>query len=54
MLSFLGKSIYYLTESDHLFDKEKIYFEAGAINADGNTWGEYFLKKLRLRRDDYQ
>ena len=31
-----------------------MYFEAGAINADGNTWNEYFLKKLRLRRGEYQ
>ena len=54
MLSFLGKSKYYLTYNDHLFDKENIYFEAGAINADENTWGEYSPKKLRLRRDEYQ
>ena len=47
MVSFLGKSRYYLTENDHFFDKEKTYFEAGAINADGNTSGEYFLKRLR-------
>ena len=31
MLSFLGKNKYYLTSSDHFFDKEKIYFEAGRI-----------------------
>ena len=33
------------------FDKQKIYFEAEGINPDRNTWGEYFLKKIRLRRD---
>ena len=27
-----------------MFDKGNIHFEAGAINTDGNTWGEYFLK----------
>ena len=46
MLNFLDSSNY-LTENDHFFDKEKTYFEAGAINADGNTSGEYFLKRLR-------
>ena len=39
-------------ESNRFFDKEKIYSQTGAINADGNTWGEYFLKTLRLRTDD--
>ena len=52
IVSFLGKSRYYLTENDHFLDKEKIYFEAGAINADRNTSGEYFLKKRRLRRGE--
>ena len=42
-LFFLEKSRC-LTYNDHLFDKGNIHFEAGAINTDGNTWGEYFLK----------
>ena len=37
MLSFLGRSKYYLTQNDYFFDKEKIYFEAEAVNVDGNT-----------------
>ena len=49
MVSFLGKSRHYITENDHFSDKEKIYFEVGAIDADGNTSVEYLLKKLRLR-----
>ena len=52
MFSFLGKSKYYLTQNDHLFGKEKIYFEAGRIFE--KAWEEYFLNKLRLRRDNYQ
>ena len=28
-----------------LFNKENICFNAGTINTDGNTSGEYFLKK---------
>ena len=30
-ISWIGAIIY------HFFDKEKTYFESGAINADGNT-----------------
>ena len=30
--------------SNCFIDKEKTYFEVGAINTDRNTWGEYFLK----------
>ena len=30
--------------ANELFNKEKTYLEEGAINTDGNTWGEYFLK----------
>ena len=36
MLNVLDSSNY-LTENDHFFDKEKIYFEAGATNTDENT-----------------
>ena len=52
MVSFLLESRHYLTENDHFSDKEKIYFKLGAIDADGNTSGEYLLKKLRLRRGE--
>ena len=31
-----------------------IYSEAGTINIDVRILGEYFLKKLILRKDDYQ
>ena len=44
MLNFLDRSNCLLW-NDHFFDKEKIYFEAGAINTDGKTGGKCFLKK---------
>ena len=28
--------------SDHLIHRGRKYFEAEAINTNGNTWGEYF------------
>ena len=34
----------YLTYNEHFFDKGNIHFEAGAIDIDGNTWAERFLK----------
>ena len=36
MFNFLDRSNY-LTQNDHFFDKERIYFEAGAINTNGYT-----------------
>ena len=45
----------YLAYSDHIFDKEMMDFEAGAINIDGNRHSRnIFSKKLILRKGDYQ
>ena len=41
ILNFLDRNNH-LTKNDHFFDKEDIYFEAGAINIDGNTFKNIF------------
>ena len=54
LLCFLERRKY-LAYSDHFFDKEMMYFEAGAINIDENRHSRnIFSKKLILRKDDYQ
>ena len=54
LLCFLERSKY-LAYSDHFFDKEMMYFEAGAINIDENRHSRnIFSKKLILRKGDYQ
>ena len=46
LLRFLDRSKN-LAYSNHVFDKEAIYSEAGTINIDGNTPGEYFNTEKR-------
>ena len=44
MLSFLERTKY-LTQNDKFFNKEKTYFEAGAINTEMETLGENIFQK---------